>query len=130
MLIFRESSLESYAKMTTDERRNALRDWNAWVGGLAAAGKLEHGHPLEPTVRIVKGARGERVLDGPFAEAKETIGGYLLLNVGIDEATEIAQQCPNLKHGMVVEVREVATGCHLMKSLGLSSMRELEAASS
>lgn len=125
MLVFRESSLDTYARMSLDETRACLQTWNAWVGELVAQGKLQAGHPLEPTGRVVRGARAEKVLDGPFSEAKEFIGGYLLLTVAdLDEATAIAQRCPNLKHGMVVEVREVATGCHLAKRLGLSSMHE------
>ena len=125
MLIFRESSMESYAAMSIDETRQCLQTWNAWVGELVTQGKLQAGHPLEPTGRVIRGSKGERVLDGPFSEAKEFIGGYLLLTVeSLDEAIEIAQRCPNLKHGMVVEVREVATGCHLAKRLGMASMQE------
>jgi hypothetical protein len=53
-----------------------------------------------------------RVVDGPFAEAKEAIGGYFLLSVAnLDEATEIAQRCPSLRHGMSVEVRPIAEAC-------------------
>lgn len=123
MLIFRDTTPEAYEGMTREETKQCLQTWNAWVGSIAAEGKLQAGHPLEPSVRVVAGARGERVVDGPFAEAKEAIGGYLLLTVAnLEEATEIAQRCPNLKHGMEVEVREVATGCHLAKTLGLSSM--------
>lgn len=123
MLIFRETAPETYESMTQDETRECLRTWNAWVGEIAASGKLQHGHPLEPAVRVIAGRRGERVVDGPFAEAKEAIGGYLLIHVAdLDEATAIAQRCPNLKYGMEVEVRVVATGCHLAKTLGLSSM--------
>ena len=52
------------------------------------------------------------VADGPFAESKETIGGYFLLNVGtMDEAVAIAQQCPGLPYGIRVEVRPVAGEC-------------------
>jgi hypothetical protein len=52
------------------------------------------------------------VSDGPFAESKEAIGGYFLLQVGsFDEAVAIAQQCPGLAYGAKVEVRPVAENC-------------------
>jgi hypothetical protein len=89
-----------------------MQEWNAWYDGLAAQGKVQHGHPLEPQVRVVSGPRGERVLDGPFAESKEAIGGYFLLTVAdLEEATEIAQRCPSLRLGMTVEVRAIADAC-------------------
>ena len=50
--------------------------------------------------------------DGPFAESKEAIGGYFLLQVDdMDEAVEIAKQCPGLAYGIDVEVRPVAEEC-------------------
>ena len=50
--------------------------------------------------------------DGPFAESKEAIGGYFYLTVADEnEAIEIAQQCPGLEYGAVVEVRPVADVC-------------------
>jgi hypothetical protein len=65
------------------------------------------------------------MVDGPFAEAKEAIGGYFLLTVAsLDEATEIAQRCPNLRHGMIVEVRPVSEYCPLMRPLGRQAMGE------
>lgn len=125
LLIFRESTPEVYAAMPVDERREALRDWNAWCDRLAEAGKLRSGNPLMPEGRIVSAAGGKKPVDGPFAEAKELIGGYFLLSAAdLDEATGIAEQSPNLKHGMTVEVRPVAGGCHLARSLGLTTMRE------
>ena len=59
-------------------------------------------------------AGGARVIDGPFAEAKEAIGGYVKLMVeSIDEATAIAQQHPGLDYGLEIEVREMTASCHL-----------------
>ncbi|MBX3442103.1 MAG: hypothetical protein KF774_06830 [Planctomyces sp.] len=123
LLIFRESTPEAYSGLTPQQLEACLDDWNAWFDGLVQSGLLIDGRPLEAQGRIVSGPAG-RVLDGPFAEAKETVGGYFLLAVdSLDEATEIARQCPNLKHGMTVEVRSVAGGCHLAKSLGRETMR-------
>jgi len=112
LLIFRESSPDVYQAMSAEQRQQLMQQWNAWYDGLAAQGKVEHGHPLEPAGRVVSGARGQRVVDGPFAEAKEAIGGYFFLTVAsLDEATEIAKRCPSLEHGLIVEVRPVAAAC-------------------
>lgn len=112
LLIFRDVSSETYKAMSPDQRQQLMHQWNAWYDGLAAEGKVEHGHPLESSGRVVSGPRGERVTDGPFAEATEGIGGYFLLTVGsFEEATEIAKRCPSLAYGMSVEVRPVANAC-------------------
>ncbi len=124
MLIFRDASPENYAVMSAHQREQLLNNWNAWYDGLVRQGKAVGGNPLEPSGRVVSGERGERLIDGPFAEAKEAIAGYFLLNVsGLEEATAIAQRCPNLLHGMTVEIRPVAGACHLAKSIGRSTMK-------
>jgi len=65
--------------------------------------ELQHGHPVGARrVGWSSGARGDRVVgNGPFAEAKEAIGGYLLADGRrLDEATEIAPTVVrNLRHG-------------------------------
>lgn len=125
LLIFRESTPERYQAMSSEQRREALQQWNDWCDGLAAQGKLQHGNTLAPEGRLVSSAGGKRAVDGPFAEAKELIGGYFLLSAAdLDEATAIAEQCPNLPYGMVVEVRPIAQACHLARSLGMRTMRQ------
>ena len=124
MLIFRDTTPEKYEAMSPVQRKESLDHWNAWYDGIEAAGQMKHGHPLRPAGRLVSGQRGESILDGPFSEAKETIGGYFLITASdIDEATEIARRCPNLVNGMTVEVRPVGEMCHLAEELGMSSMR-------
>lgn len=125
LLIFRESSPERYEAMSPEQRRHALEQRNAWCDGLAARGRLQHGNTLAPEGRLVSSAGGTRAVDGPFAEAKELIGGYFLLTASsLDEATAIAEQCPNLPYGTVVEIRPIAQACHLARSLGWETMRE------
>ena len=112
LLFFRDASPDVYAGMSAEQRQHLMQRWNAWYDGLAAKGKVQHGQPLEPSGRVVSGPRGDRVVDGPFAESKEAIGGYFLLTVdSLDEATEIARGCPSLAHGMTVEVRPIAGAC-------------------
>lgn len=108
LLLFRNAGPESHAHLTPEQKTARAKQWNDWVAGLVAQGKLQHGHPLGLGGRVVAGANGERVTDGPFAEAKEVVGGYLFLTVAdIDEATAIARQCPGLADGLVVEVRPI-----------------------
>ncbi len=127
LLLVRETTPEVYAAMSAEERRECLDHWNGWVDAMAARGNLQDGKPLEDAGRLVSGARGERVTDGPFSEAKELVGGYFLLTgLTLDEATAIARACPSLEHGMSVEIREVAPACHLARSLGWDSMQAPE----
>lgn len=125
LLVFRETTPERYQAMSTEERRAALERWNAWCDQLTAAGALQGGNTLYEEARLVSAASAGRAIDGPFAEAKELIGGYFLISANsLDEATEIARQSPNLPYGMSVEVRPIAPACHLARSLGMSTMRE------
>jgi hypothetical protein len=67
---------------------------------------------LQDDGKIVSGKKGRTVADGPFAESKEAIGGYFYLQVADEvEAVAIAQQCPGLEYGAVVEVRAIAGMC-------------------
>jgi hypothetical protein len=75
LLIFRDSSPATYQAMSAEQRQQLMQQWNVWYDGLAAQDKVQHGHPLEPQGRVVSGARGERIVEGPFAEATEGIGG-------------------------------------------------------
>ncbi|PTY03750.1 hypothetical protein DB347_21190 [Opitutaceae bacterium EW11] len=116
LLLFRDAGAEQYKSLSLDQRQALLAEWNAWYDRLATAGLLNHGHPLEPEGRIVT-ARGERDIDGPFAETKEAVGGYFYLTVAsLDEATAIARQCPGLRFGITVEVRPVAEVCPVLRS--------------
>lgn len=124
MLLFRETTPEAYEAMTPEQRRRSMDEWNAWRDRLDAEGRYLAGHPLEDGRRIVAATGTGTVTDGPFAEAKELVAGYFLVAAdSLDEAEEIARACPNLKHGMRVEVRPVAGACHVAKSLGWETMR-------
>jgi hypothetical protein len=112
MLLFRGTDWA--AGLSPEEMQNVLARWNAWYERLTAEGKATAGQPLGREGKVVTGKRGRNVADGPFAESKEAIGGYFLLNVAtMDEAVEIARECPGLDYGAAVEVRPVAHRCGL-----------------
>jgi hypothetical protein len=114
LLFFRNSGPENYQHLSPEQRQQLVTRWNAWYDGLAAQGKAVEGQPLESETRLVSGPGGARVTDGPFAEAKEAIGGYVRLVVNsLEEATEIAQQHPGLEYGLRIEIRQMTNTCHL-----------------
>lgn len=119
LLFFRNSGPENYAHLSAEQRQQLVTRWNAWYDGLAAEGKATEGQPLEMETRLVSGPGGGRVVDGPFAEAKEAIGGYVKLLVsGLDEATAIARRHPGLAYGLQIEVRQMTNHCHLGVTAG------------
>src|SRR5262249_15005057 len=94
------------------ELQKAVGSFMAWVERLSSEGILKAGQPLLEDARIVSGPKGRTVADGPLAGSKETSGGDFLISPGsMDEAVAIAQQCPLLEHGTVVEVRPIAASC-------------------
>jgi len=102
--------------LSPEELQNVTGQFMAWFERLSREGKAIGGAPLENVGKIVSGSKGRTVSDGPFAESKEAIGGYFLLDVdNIDEAVEIARQCPILEYGAKVEVRPVAPECAAMR---------------
>jgi hypothetical protein len=120
MLIFRGT--EWYKGLSPEEMQQVGDQWMAWFKGLMANGTAVAGNPLEREGKVVSGKNGRVVSDGPFAESKETIGGYFLLKVeSFDDAVAIAQQCPGLPYGIRVEVRQVAGECALVKQSRIES---------
>lgn len=116
MLIFRGT--DWYKGLSPEEMQQVGERWMTWFKGLTNQGKAIAGNPLEKEGKIVSG-KNRVVSDGPFAESKETIGGYFLLKVNtMDDAVEIAQQCPGLVYGIRVEVRPVAGECPLVAEVG------------
>lgn len=114
MLLFRNTGPEVFAHLSPDQRQQLITRWNDWFENLLRAGKASEGQPLEMEIRVVSGTAGSRVVDGPFAESKEAVGGYVKLHVGsLAEATAIAQGHPGLDHGMKIEIRELTPHCHL-----------------
>jgi hypothetical protein len=94
--------------LSPEEIQNVMNRWIAWFDRMTQEGKARAGQPLTDKGKIISGKKGQKVVDGPFAESKETIAGYILLQVAtLDEAVKIAKECPGLDYGISVEVRLV-----------------------
>lgn len=110
MLLFRGPHWDR--GLSPQELQTAMDQVMAWFEGLNQRGKVKASQPLGAQGRIISGANGGLVVDGPFAESKEAVGGYLLLQaVGLNEAVEIARSMPTLKYGITVEVRPILGEC-------------------
>jgi hypothetical protein len=101
----------SYDNLTQEEATARTAAWDQYTSQLTAAGKNRGGERLRPaasatTVRL-KG--GDRLLsDGPFAETKEQLGGYFIVEAeNLDEAIEWASKMPHMAYGGSTEVRPI-----------------------
>ena len=112
LLLYRSNKW--YEALSHEELQKVLSQNKAWIERLNAQGKAKSGHALERKGATVSGKNGRLVSDGPFAESKEAIGGYLVLDVEtIEEAIAIAQSSPSLAYGTSIEVRPVGEECPL-----------------
>src|SRR6185295_17171454 len=98
ILLFRGSQWDK--GLSPEQIQKVMNQFMGWFERLREEGRVRAGQPLERTGKIVSGKGGRTVADGPFAESKEAIGGYFLLDVAnLEEAIEIARQCPILEYG-------------------------------
>jgi hypothetical protein len=97
-----------WPKLSKAEQEQGMAAYTAYTEALTAAGVLKGGNRLQPsstatTVRMTNGK--SQVLDGPYVESKEQLGGYYLIDVpDLDAALSWAARCPAVGHG-IVEVR-------------------------
>ncbi len=102
-------------EFSPDEMQKIIEKYSAWRDGLVRSGKLLSSDKLvDGEGRVVRRDDGRvRVLDGPFSETKEVIGGYFAIEAAdYDEAVAVCRECPHLEYG-TVEVRRIdrVTGC-------------------
>lgn len=103
-MIFR--SVPAEEKPTPEQMQANMKRWQDWIAGIAAQGKLVGTNRLGTEGRTIK--PNKVVINGPYAEVKEIIGGYLLLKAdSIDEASKMAEGCPIFLSGGHVEIRDV-----------------------
>jgi hypothetical protein len=116
---------------TEAQRMRCYEESAAFGRQLQTEGKYIHSAPLHPTstatsIRVVEGKR--RVLDGPFAETREQLGGFFLVDAAdLDEAIEIAKGIPAGQFG-TVEIRPVLeiSGLPAAGSVDLAASRSTQ----
>lgn len=84
-----------------------MQKWQAWIKDLSAKGLFKAGEPLDRSGKVVRD-RGKSVTDGPYAEAKDIVGGYLIVSTrDLAEAVELSKGCPIFETRGFVEVRPI-----------------------
>ncbi len=109
MYIFRGGGYATPGSLSPTELEQHLAKWAAWSGRLIAAGRHVGSHPLShpPTGKTLRG-RDRLVTDGPYAEAKDLVSGTFIVEASsLDEAVDLARECPICDLGGSVEVRPV-----------------------
>lgn len=105
LLVIHRDLKSKDASPSPEQMQQAIKPFQDWIGGIAAQNKLVNPPKRwDADGRVVK--QDNVVLNGPYAEIKESVGGLFLIRANdYDEAVEIAKGCPIIKWGAVVEVR-------------------------
>src|SRR4030095_7190662 len=104
LLLFRGGEMQ---ELSEEERNRHMAKWSEWIGSLAKDNKFIGGDPLGDESRVISG-RKKVITDGPYAESKELVAGFLIIKAGdLNEATEISKNCPIYEVNGTTEVRDV-----------------------
>ena len=108
LLIYMDES--TLASMSESDLQADMAKWWEYDSAIKAAGASPGGEALQPTstaTTVRDGGGKPLVTDGPFAETKEQLGGYYVLDVeNLDAAIEWAHRCPSMNYGSV-ELRPI-----------------------
>jgi hypothetical protein len=104
LLVFRNTGW--HKDLSPEEIEQNMARFTAWYERLNNARQFKGGGPLAHEGKIIGG--GSVVTDGPFAESKEAVAGFFIIQAdGLEQAVEIAKGCPGLQFGQTVEVRAI-----------------------
>lgn len=111
MLLLRDNPRD-FTALSPAEMQAIIGKYRAWSQGLREAGKLVSSDKLRDDPGKVLNHSGAQVTvkDGPYAESKELVGGYFVIDApDYDAACEIAKGCPHVRPGATgtIEVRQI-----------------------
>jgi len=100
-----------FEKMSETEKGSIFEQYGEFTDAIRTSGAFQAGAPLQPvsTATTVRMKNGKTVItDGPFAETKEQLGGYYIVEAkNGDEAASIAARIPSVRVGGSIEVRPI-----------------------
>jgi len=104
MMIFRSAPMNT--ELSPEQMQASIKLWQDWIGGIAAQGNFMSTERLSSSGKTLKS--DGVTTDGPYAEVKEIVGGYLIATAdSLEDAMKLAEGCPILQMGGHVEVREI-----------------------
>jgi hypothetical protein len=102
---------KQWGKMSEPEKGAIFKQYGEFTQSIRTSGAFLAGDPLQPTstATTVRGKNGKAVTtDGPYAETKEQLGGYYIVNAkDLGEAISIASRIPSVRVGGAIEVRPI-----------------------
>lgn len=111
---------QGWHQLTRDEQKQWLGAYRAYMQAMADAGVLKHSAGLQPaaTATTVRTSTNKhQILDGPYTDSKEQLGGFHIIDVpDLDAAISWASRSPTSLHG-VVEVRPLFDGTFLTRNI-------------
>ncbi len=106
MMIFMGPDYQSLG-MSPEEMQANMGKWFAWNDKMTAQGIVQHGNALQPHGKHITG-KDAVVVDGPFIEGKELVGGYYVIKAeSLEAAVEVAKGFPDFDLDGTVEIREI-----------------------
>jgi len=107
-LVLARGTGTAYANRSPQEMQQVVQRYMAWTAGLREAGRMIHAERLQSDGRVVRGTGAKMaVTDGPFAESKEVLGGFWLLEAAsYDEVQGFLKDHPHLDVGSL-EIRQI-----------------------
>lgn len=100
----------AHRELSPTEMQGMLQEYGAWAKALQDEGRLLGGEKLtDEGGRVLTSHKGDiRVTDGPYAETKEVLGGYFVIEAAdYDDAVELAKGCPHTRYGGAIHVRAI-----------------------
>lgn len=105
MFLFRGGEYEHLSK---EQMQGVVEKFIAWARKLRDQGHFKAGDELKGSGRVVTVQNG-KIVDGPFTETKEAVGGYMLIEASsLEEAVSLAHDCPGLPYNDRVEIRPIS----------------------
>jgi hypothetical protein len=108
LYLYRQDPTTRTQAMSPELAQQNMQRWMSWMQELDKQGHLkDRGQPLEAAGKVVRGQQ-KAVTDGPYAEAKDLVGGFSIVEArDIDQAVELSHGCPIFAGGGSVEIRPV-----------------------
>jgi len=104
MLLLKGGVSKGYS---AEDLQKMVEKYMAWADKLRTEDRYRAGEELQTSGKVLR-KEGQRVVDGPYVETKETVGGFFLIEAkNFDDAITISRECPHLDFGGEIEIHEV-----------------------